>query len=281
MSGRIVLGDNLEVLPTLADGSFELVYIDPPFNTGREQRRTTLRVQRDAQGDRIGFGGHRYRSVAVGSVAFADAFDDFLGFLEPRLRHAHRVLAPTGSLFLHVDPRESHYCKVLLDAIFGRASFMNEIVWAYDFGGRSRRRWPAKHDTILWYAKDPRRYTFDFEAMDRVPYMAPGLVGPQKAARGKTPTDVWWQTIVPTAGRERTGYPTQKPLKILERIVAVHSRPGDRLLDFFAGSGTLGEAAGRAGRDFVLVDASPHAVQVMARRLAFAEPELVGFSVDR
>lgn len=281
MSGRIVLGDNLEVLPTLTDGSFELVYIDPPFNTGREQRRTTIRVQRDAHGDRVGFGGHRYRSVAVGSVAFEDTFDDFLGFLEPRLRHAYRVLAPTGSLFLHVDPRESHYCKVLLDAIFGRASFMNEIVWAYDFGGRSRRRWPAKHDTILWYAKDPRRYTFEFAAIDRVPYMAPGLVGPEKAARGKTPTDVWWQTIVPTAGRERTGYPTQKPLKILERIVAVHSRPGDRLLDFFAGSGTLGEAAGRAGRNFVLVDASLHAVQVMARRLAFADPELVGFSVAR
>jgi site-specific DNA-methyltransferase (adenine-specific) len=278
VTGRIVLGDNLEVLPTLADGSFDLVYIDPPFNTGREQRRTTLRVQRDAEGDRVGFGGHRYRSVVLGSVAFADAFDDFLAFLEPRLRHAHRLLTDTGSLFLHVDPRESHYCKVLLDAIFGRASFMNEIVWAYDFGGRTRRRWPAKHDTILWYAKDPRDYTFDFEAMDRVPYMAPGLVGPEKAARGKTPTDVWWQTIVPTSGRERTGYPTQKPLKILERIVAVHSQPGHRLLDFFAGSGTLGEAAARAGRDFVLVDESLEAVQVMARRLAFAEPEHVGFT---
>jgi site-specific DNA-methyltransferase (adenine-specific) len=278
VTGRIVLGDNLEVLPTLADGSFDLVYIDPPFNTGREQRRTTLRVQRDAEGDRVGFGGHRYRSVVLGSVAFADAFDDFLAFLEPRLRHANRLLTDTGSLFLHVDPRESHYCKVLLDAIFGRASFMNEIVWAYDFGGRTRRRWPAKHDTILWYAKDPRDYTFDFEAMDRVPYMAPGLVGPEKAARGKTPTDVWWQTIVPTSGRERTGYPTQKPLKILERIVAVHSQPGHRLLDFFAGSGTLGEAAARAGRDFVLVDESLEAVQVMARRLAFAEPEHVGFT---
>lgn len=278
MSGRIILGDNLEVLPGFADASFDLVYIDPPFNTGKEQRRTTLKVHRDESGDRIGFGGQRYRSVVVGSVAFADAFDDFLAFLEPRLRHAHRVLADAGSLFLHVDPRESHYCKVLLDAIFGRASFMNEIVWAYDFGGRPRTRWPAKHDTILWYAKDPRRYTFDYDAIDRVPYMAPGLVGPEKAARGKTPTDVWWQTIVPTAGRERTGYPTQKPLKILERIVAVHSRPGDRLLDFFAGSGTLGEAAARAGRDFVLVDESLEAVRVMARRLSFAEPELVGFS---
>lgn len=280
MSGRIILGDNLEVLPTLDDGGFDLIYVDPPFNTGREQRRTTLKVQRDADGDRTGFGGHRYRSVAVGSLAFADTFDDFLAFLEPRLRHAHRVLAPTGSLFLHVDPRESHYCKVLLDAIFGRASFINEIVWAYDYGGRPRTRWPAKHDTILWYAKDPKHYTFEYDAIDRVPYMAPNLVGPEKAARGKTPTDVWWQTIVPTAGRERTGYPTQKPLKILERIVAVHSRPGERALDFFAGSGTLGEAAARAGRDFVLVDCSEEAVQVMARRLAFSDPEHVGFVFD-
>jgi site-specific DNA-methyltransferase (adenine-specific) len=277
VSGTIILGDNLAVLEELPDASFDLVYIDPPFNTGRQQRRTTVKVERDADGDRTGFGGQRYRTTEIGSMAFADVFDDFLAFLEPRLHHARRLLRPHGSFFLHIDPREAHYCKVLLDVIFGRASFINEIVWAYDFGGRPKRRWPAKHDTILWYAMDPKRYTFNYDAIDRIPYMAPGLVGPEKAKRGKTPTDVWWQTIVPTSGHERTGYPTQKPIKILDRIVAVHSNPGDRVLDFFAGSGTLGEAAARAGRDFVLVDAAPAAVHTMARRLAFAQPQTVGF----
>ena len=271
---RIIHGDNLEVLPTLGDGSFPLIYIDPPFNTGKNQARVTLRTERDDEGDRIGFGGQRYRSTQLGTLAFADVFDDFLAFLEPRLRHAHRLLTPDGSFFLHIDYREAHYCKLLLDAIFGRECFMNEIVWAYDYGGRPKRRWPAKHDTIFWYARNPRDYVFDYDAIDRIPYMAPKLVTPEKAARGKTPTDVWWQTIVPTAGKERTGYPTQKPLKILERIVKVHSRPGDCVLDFFAGSGTTGEAAARHGRDFVLVDQSEEAIAVMKERLAFAEPEV-------
>ncbi len=280
MSSQIIFGDNLEIARTLPDASFDLVYIDPPFNTGRTQQHTRLKVERDADGDRVGFGGQRYRTTSIGSLSFADSFDDFLAFLEPRLRQARRLLKPDGSFFLHIDPRESHYCKVLLDAIFGRASFLNELVWAYDFGGRPKRRWPAKHDTILWYAVDPKRYTFNYDAIDRIPYMAPGLVGPDKAKRGKTPTDVWWQTIVPTAGRERTGYPTQKPLKILERIVAVHTNPGDRVLDLFAGSGTTGEAAARSEREFVLVDCAPQAVQIMARRLAFARPEHVGFSAE-
>ena len=279
-SGQIIFGDNLRIAQDLPDASFDLVYIDPPFNTGRTQQHTRLKVERDDEGDRVGFGGQRYRSTSIGSLSFEDSFDDFLAFLEPRLRHARRLLKPDGSFFLHIDPRESHYCKVLLDAIFGRASFLNELVWAYDFGGRPKKRWPAKHDTILWYAVDPKRYTFNYDAIDRIPYMAPGLVGPDKAKRGKTPTDVWWQTIVPTAGRERTGYPTQKPLKILERIIAVHTNPGDRVLDLFAGSGTTGEAAARADRQFVLVDCAEEAVQIMARRLAFAQPEHVGFSPE-
>lgn len=274
---RIILGDNAEVLPTLSDASFSLVYIDPPFNTKKRQRLDRIRVERDDGGDRVGFGGQRYRTVTTGTMSFADTFDDFLAFLEPRLVHAHRLLTPTGSLFLHIDPRESHYCKVMLDSIFGRDSFMNEIIWAYDYGGRSKKRWPTKHDTIFWYAKDPSAYTFDYEAIDRIPYMAPGLVGEDKAKRGKTPTDVWWQTIVPTSGKERTGYPTQKPLKLIERIVRVHSKPGDLVLDFFAGSGTFGEAAARHERRFVLVDSSEEALEVMTRRLAFAEPEVSRF----
>jgi site-specific DNA-methyltransferase (adenine-specific) len=272
---RIVLGDNAQVLPALPGGIADLIYIDPPFNTGRVQSRTRLRTARDPQGDRAGFGGRRYRSEVRGHSGFDDRFDDFLAFLEPRLRQAHRLLKPEGSFFLHVDYREVHYCKVALDAIFGRASFMNEIIWAYDFGGRSRRRWPAKHDNILWYARDPRSYTFRYEAIDRIPYLAPGLVGPEKAARGKTPTDVWWQTIVATGGAERTGYATQKPLALARRIVEVHSHPGDLVVDFFAGSGTVGEAAARAGRDFLLVDSSAQAVEVMRKRLAFSEPEVV------
>ncbi len=272
----IHLGDNLPILRGMPEASFDLIYVDPPFNTGRRQERRRLKTVRDEGGDRTGFAGRRYRTIELGRQSFADAFDDYLAFLEPRIEEARRLLKPTGSFFLHLDFREVHYCKVLCDAIFGRECFQNEIIWAYDYGARSKRRWSPKHDNILWYAVDPKRYTYEYEAIDRIPYMAPGLVGPEKAKRGKTPTDTWWHTIVPPQGKERTGYPTQKPLGIIGRIVAVHSRPGDRLLDFFAGSGTLGEAAARAGRDAVLIDESPEAVEVMVRRLAFAEPRLHG-----
>jgi site-specific DNA-methyltransferase (adenine-specific) len=273
--------DNLPVLRGLPDQSVDLIYIDPPFNTGKAQRRDRLKTLHDeASGDRLGFQGKRYRTVKLGSSSFDDDFDDYIGFLEPRLVEAHRALAPSGSLFFHIDYREVHYCKVFLDSLFGRSSFINEIVWAYDYGARSKRRWPAKHDTILWYAKDPQRYTFNYEAIDRIPYMAPSLVGKEKAARGKTPTDVWWQTIVSPTGKEKTGYATQKPIALLDRIVRVHSNTGELLLDFFAGSGTFGEAAGRNGRRFVLVDNNPDAVAIMSRRLAAYSPRLVACGAD-
>jgi site-specific DNA-methyltransferase (adenine-specific) len=259
-------GDNLRVLASMRSGAFDLVYIDPPFNTGRTQRRTTLKTRRDAGGDRTGFGGLRYSTTALGSERFADSFDDYLAFLEPRLLEAKRVLRATGSLFVHLDAREVHYVKVLLDAMFGRGSFMNEIIWAYDYGGRSKTKWAQKHDTILWYAKDPSRYTFRQSESDRLRYMAPGLVTPEKRARGKLPTDTWWNTIVSPTGKEKTGYPTQKPLAILERIVKVHSKPGDALLDFFAVSGSFGDAADRHGRDVTLVDSSEAAIRVMKKR---------------
>ena len=277
---RIVLADNLEVLQTLDDGSIDLIYIDPPFNTGRSQTRVALRTEQDVAGDRTGFQGRRYRTTVLGATGYGDRFDDYLAFLEPRLAEAHRVLADTGSFFFHIDYREAHYCKVLLDGIFGRESFINEIIWAYDYGGRPKNRWPAKHDTILWYAKDPAHYTFNLDAVDRIPYMAPALVGAEKAARGKTPTDVWWHTIVPTTGKEKTGYATQKPLGLLERIVKVHSSPVDRLLDFFAGSGTFGEAAASHGRSCLLVDDNPEAVRIMTRRLARFGPEVEGAEED-
>ena len=266
----IVQGENLSVLRGLASESVALIYVDPPFNTGRRQVRPRLKTIRDEDGDRTGFNGMRYRTERSGESlgGYQDRFEDYIGFLRPRMEEARRVLTTTGSLFFHIDPREVHYCKVMLDEIFGRECFQNEIIWAYDYGARATKRWPAKHDNILWYTRDPQSYTFELGASDRIPYMAPSLVGPVKAARGKTPTDVWWHTIVSPTGKEKTGYATQKPLGILERIVRVHSRPGDTVLDFFAGSGTTGVAAARNGREFLLVDESAEAVAVMEKRLA-------------
>ncbi len=278
MRGTIHLADNLDVLRALPAGSVDLVYIDPPFNTGKTQQRTQLATVRDDIGDRTGFQGRRYATTVVGSHGFADTFDDYLAFLEPRLTETHRVLAANGTLYFHVDYREVHYCKVLLDRIFGRDAFLNEIIWAYDYGGRPRNRWPPKHDNILVYVKDRAHYVFNTDAIERIPYMAPGLVGPEKAARGKLPTDTWWHTIVATNGKEKTGYPTQKPLGILRRILAASSPPDGLVLDFFAGSGTTGAAALELGRRFILVDSNPEALAVMARRFAgTAGVEWVGF----
>ena len=278
IGNTIVLGDNLGVLRGMEAGSVELIYVDPPFNTGKRQTRTQMKTIRDEAGDRVGFGGKRYRTELVkdgSGGAYGDRFDDFLGFLRPRLEEAYRVLSATGSLFFHIDYREVHYCKVMLEEIFGRECFQNEIIWAYDYGARAKKRWPAKHDNILWYTKDVDRYTFNLEECDRIPYMAPGLVGEEKAARGKTPTDVWWHTIVSPTGKEKTGYATQKPLGILERIVKVHSNAGETVMDFFAGSGTTGEAAAKHGRGFVLVDESVAAVEIMQWRLKKYSPRRV------
>jgi site-specific DNA-methyltransferase (adenine-specific) len=276
---RILLADCLAALPSLPAGCARLAYIDPPFNTGRVQQRKRIQVERDPhEGTRIGFGGRRYAARSIASSAFADRRPgDYLEFLLARIKAGVRCLSDDGSLFVHLDAREVHHVKVALDRVLGRERFMNEIIWAYDYGARSKTRWPSKHDTILWYALDPRDYVFRFDAMDRMPYMAPKLVTPEKAARGKTPTDVWWHTIVPTHGAEKTGYPTQKPLGILERIVKVHSAPGDVVLDFFAGSGTTGEAAAKNGRGFVLIDENPDAVRIMAQRLRAYGPECTGF----
>ena len=270
-SDRILLGENLELLPDLAGGSFQLIYIDPPFNTGKLQTRRTFESVQDDEGKRTGFQGRRYKSRLLSQSSYRDHFDDYLAFLAPRLEHAHRLLCSEGSFYFHIDYREAHHCKLLLDEIFGRECFLNEIIWAYDYGARTKRRWPAKHDTILVYVKDPDAYHFDSEQVDREPYMAPGLVTAEKAARGKLPTDVWWHTIVPTAGHEKTGYPTQKPEGVLRRIVQASTRPGDWCLDFFAGSGTLGAVAAALGRHYVLIDSNPQAVEVMRKRLAAVE----------
>jgi site-specific DNA-methyltransferase (adenine-specific) len=272
---QIHLADNLEFLRSLPDASIPLIYIDPPFNTGRNQIRTRIRTSRDVNGDRVGFLGQSYRTTKLGTSQFADAFDDYLAFLEPRLIEAHRVLTTNGSFYIHLDYREVHYVKIMLDGIFGRDSFLNEIIWAYDYGARTKRKWPAKHDNILVYVKNPKSYVFNADDIDREPYMAPGLVGPEKAAKGKLPTDTWWHTIVPTTGPERTGYPTQKPLGIMRRIIRASSNPGDLVLDFFAGSGTTGMAAYELDRRFLLVDSNEEALRAMAQR--FAECPAVRF----
>ncbi len=266
MKNKIVFGDNLPILKELSDRSINLIYIDPPFNTGRQQTRKQIKTIRSEKGDRTGFQGNRYETIKISKHGYQDSFADYLAFLEPRLKEAHRLLKPNGSLFFHIDYREVHYCKILLDQIFGRECFLNEIIWAYDYGARTRKKWPPKHDNILWYARDPGNYIFNYEAIERIPYMAPGLVGVEKAKRGKVPTDTWWHTIVGTNSREKTGYPTQKPLGIIRRIIQASSNPNDVVLDFFAGSGTTGAACLELGRFFILIDNNIQSLQVMAGR---------------
>jgi site-specific DNA-methyltransferase (adenine-specific) len=275
----VIAGDNVPVLDRLPAGTFDLIYLDPPFNTGRSQARSSLEMTADPDARRVGFGGRTYRSRLLQRVSYDDQFGDYLGFLEPRLARARELLAPHGTLYFHIDYREAHYCKLLLDELFGRDAFLNEIIWAYDYGAKPRRRWPAKHDTILAYVRTPGGHHFDADAVEREPYMAPGLVGPEKAARGKRPTDVWFHTIVPTNGAEKTGYPTQKPAGVLRRLVSASSRAGGWCLDPFAGSGTLGAVCRELGRRFVLVDSNPTAIEVIRRRLG-DEPDTIS-SPDR
>lgn len=265
---RVIQGDNLSALKSMPEQSVQLIYVDPPFNTGRTQTRGTSSTTRTETGNRMGFKGQRYEIVKETILSYDDEFADYWGFLEPRLEEAWRILKETGTLYVHLDYREAHYAKVLLDALFGRECFLNEIIWAYDYGGKAKSRWPAKHDTILVYVKDPTKYFFNNETVDREPYMAPGLVTPEKVERGKLPTDVWWHTIVSPTGNEKTGYPTQKPLGVLRRIIQASSQEGDVVLDFFAGSGTTGDAAASLNRSFILVDQNPEAIQVMKERFS-------------
>jgi len=266
VTSTVFFGDNLNILRRLPDESVDLIYIDPPFNTGKVQARKRLKTTRDVEGDRVGFGENNYRTELISEQAYGDSFSNYQAFLMPRMQEAHRLLKAHGSLYFHIDYREVHYCKIMLDQIFGRENFLNEIIWAYDYGGRAKNKWPAKHDNILYYAKDHQNYVFNRDAIDREPYMAPGLVGKEKAARGKLPTDTWWHTIVGTNSREKTGYPTQKPVAILERILRASSNPGDLVLDFFAGSGSTGQACLNLGRRFILIDNNPQALETMRKR---------------
>jgi site-specific DNA-methyltransferase (adenine-specific) len=277
-TNKLIEADNLSVLKSMPDESVQLIYVDPPFNTGRTQQRGQATTKRSETGNRVGFKGQRYETIRQTVLSYDDEFADYWSFLEPRLEEAWRLLKNTGTLYLHLDYREAHYAKVLLDALFGRDCFLNEIIWAYDYGGKSKSRWPAKHDTILVYVKDPQSYFFNSDAVDREPYMAPGLVTPEKVERGKLPTDVWWHTIVSPTGKEKTGYPTQKPEGILRRVIQASSKPGDLVLDFFAGSGTTGAVAASLGRSFVLIDRNPQSIAVITERLKNAGVE---FDVSR
>lgn len=269
MTNHIYYGDNLTILKDhLPSNTFDLIYIDPPFNTGHDQVRTEIRTKRALVGDRVGFQNRQYSTSVVGTKSFKDSFDNFTSFLRPRLMELKRVLSYRGTMYFHIDYREVHYCKVLLDEIFGRECFLNEIIWAYDYGGRPKNKWPPKHDNILVYVKNPKHHIFNYEAIERIPYMAPGLVSKEKALAGKVPTDVWWHTIVPTNGAEKTGYPTQKPLGIIRRIIQASSLPESQVLDVFAGSGTFGYAALEYGRKFTLVDANKEAIDVMKKRFS-------------
>ena len=266
MENKVFFADNLVILREIPSESIDLIYIDPPFNTGRVQSRKRFKTIQDESGDRVGFAGRTYKSEVLSENGYLDTFDDYTAFLQPRLQEAWRVLKPNGSFYFHIDYREVHYCKIMLDQIFGRDNFLNEIIWAYDYGGRAKDRWPAKHDNILYYVKDQRNYTFNRDAIDRIPYMAPGLVSKEKVARGKLPTDTWWHTIVGTNSKEKTGYPTQKPVAIIERILKASTNPGDLVLDFFAGSGTTGIACLKLGRRFILVDNNPQSIEVIKKR---------------
>jgi site-specific DNA-methyltransferase (adenine-specific) len=278
MNNQIYYGDNLPILREMESESVALIYIDPPFNTGKRQSRTQIKTISNPNGDRKGFGGKSYQTLKIGTKEYTDQFDDYESFIKPRLEEAYRILSPFGSLYFHIDYREVHYCKIWLDSIFGRDCFLNEIIWSYDYGGRPKNRWPPKHDNILFYVKNPECYTFNIDAIERIPYMAPGLVGPEKAARGKLPTDTWWHTIVATNGKEKTGYPTQKPLGIINRIVQASSKPGDIVMDFFAGSGSIGDSCLSLGRKFILIDNNLEALKVMAKRFnKYNDIEWIGF----
>lgn len=276
----LILGDNLDIIKGLPDESFQLIYIDPPFNTGKIQQRQSIKTKKSDSGNRVGYKGDRYETIRGKIYGYNDAFDDYWEFLEPRLVEAWRLLKPTGTFYLHLDYREVHYAKVMLDGIFGRDNFLNEIIWAYDYGARSKKKWPAKHDNILVYVKDPVSYYFNSEAVDREPYMAPGLVTPEKAARGKLPTDTWWHTIVSPNGKEKTGYATQKPLGILRRIIQASSVEGDWVLDFFGGSGTTADAAQELGRYFLTIDSNPEAAEVMKNRFASKNVDFVVYGTN-
>jgi DNA modification methylase len=276
---RLIHADNLAVTGGLADGAVDLIYIDPPFGTGTV-RRGGARGTGLLQGETP----HHYRDVP-------DDPERFVTWIEPRLIESRRVLAPHGSLFVHLDYRAVHYVKVALDRIFGRPRFINEIIWCYSVGGKSRNMFGRKHDTILWYARtadhaffpDAVRVPRKGGSHMRVVRTAEGALVQEKTDRrtgkvyrypvaaGKVPED-WWTDIeiLNQSDRERTGWPTQKPERLLERILCAASAEGALVADWFCGSGTTAIAAQRLDRRFLIADCAAEAVACARDRLAAA-----------
>lgn len=255
----VIQGDCLVHLKGVPDNTYNLIYLDPPFNTGISQTRKTT----TGNG---GFAKERYNVRELAEKQYNDYFEDYYGFLFPRLEEMYRTLASDGSMFIHLDWRETHYVRVFLDSLFGRDNCLNEIIWHWDYGAKSKRYWPRKHNNVLYYVKDTENYTFDISQTDFLPYLAPKLVSKEKAERGKVPTDTWFMTIVPTNGHEKTGYPTQKPEALLRRILACHCKTGDKVLDPFAGSGTTGAVAKQLGLDCTLIDNNMEAIDTIYKR---------------
>ena len=259
---RLLCADALALLATLADGAVDLAYADPPFATGL--------VRRAADGAGV-------------ERAYDDRLDDpeaYVAWLEPHLAELHRVLAPTGSLFLHLDHRMSAYARIALDGIFGRAGFRNEIVWRYGLGGRApANAFARKHDVLLFYARGPEN-TFHRLRGDITPAMNAKYAhadehgryqnahGRRYYLKGGKPFDSVWDipSIAPTSA-ERSGYPTQKPLALLERVLLATTDEGALVIDPFVGSGTTAVAAQRLGRRFVAGDRSAEAIAVTCERL--------------
>jgi len=241
--GRLLQGDALEVTRALDPDSVDLVYLDPPFFTGRR----LVGAKR---------GGRK-------AAAFADQWhgdlDAYLAWLELRCAALREVLAPTGSIYVHLDWHAVHYAKVMLDRVFGQDAFLNEIVWLYGLGGSSPRRWPRKHDTLLWYARGP----------DGQYFQAPRIPATSARMRGLTKKAPDWWNIpsLNNMAKERLGYPTQKPEALLERIVVSSSPPGGLVFDPCCGSGTTAAVAERTGRRWIASDLSPDAVRVTHERL--------------
>lgn len=236
-------GDNLQRLARLAPESVDLIYLDPPF-----------------------FSNRKYE-VIWGDEAEIRSFEDrwegginvYIDWMRDRIDQMHRVLKPTGSLYLHCDWHASHYLKVMLDGIFKPQNFLNNIVWCYGLGGSSDRYWPRKHDDLLWYSKDPDAHYF------KAP-LTPASSMRMRGQMKKVP-DYWDIPTINNMAKERLGYPTQKPELLLERIVESSSREGELVLDPFAGCGTALVAAHRLGRRWIGIDISPTAVRIMERRM--------------
>lgn len=280
---RLIFGDNLPIMASLLpayEGKINLVYIDPPFFTNRD---FLARIGRNKDSRKP----KEWETVEGYHDQWSD-LDAYLNFLYQRLHLIYRLLAPTGTLYLHLDWHANAYARILLDEIFGRERLLNEIVWTYHGPSPIKSAFNRKHDTILAYTKS-KDYTFNVDDI-REPYN-PNTVKTFKSSkkagfgktpnlkRGKVPEDWWYFPVVARLHNERTGYPTQKPEALLERIIKASSNKGDLVADFFAGSGTTASVAADLERSFITTDATWRATYTTLGRLAAKKS--ISFSLER